>query len=261
MTTTKPPKDSGDSSASAGKKNASRRGKTAPDSGAREEAAPPSEQAVADYLTRNPDFFLRHSALLEQMTPPVRSLGDGVSDFQRFMVERLKKKVHDLSETQHALIAAGQENDISLGRIHASALRLIEASSLQELGAIVAEEIPVLCGLDCALLGLERTHVPGTIVSLPRGMVNLWLGPADTMLHANTQGMPELFGVYAQRVRSFAVMRIEPRPDLVGVIAFGSSDPECFTPDQGTDFVAFLTGVIARQVNRMIVRAANSGKK
>ena len=215
------------------------------------------EADVVDFLRSHPDFFITHSDLLETMVTPSRALGDGVTDFQRFMVDKLKTKVQELRDTQQALIAAGQENDVSLGRIHGSALRLVEATSLQELGEMIADDIPALCGIDCALLGLERIDVPNAIVSLPKGMVDLWLGPADAMLHANTQGIPELFGAHAPHVRSFALMRIEPRPELTGVVAFGSRDPECFTPDQGTDLVAFLTGIIARQLNRLVMRAAN----
>jgi uncharacterized protein YigA (DUF484 family) len=83
-------------------------------------------------------------------------------------------------------------------------------------------------------------------------MIDFWLGPADAMLRANTTGIPELFGTEAASIRSYAMMRLEPGNGACGVVAFGSKDPEWFTPDQATDLVGFLAGVMARQLGRLL---------
>lgn len=211
----------------------------------------PDEKTVLSFLSGNPDFLLRHQEIFAHLVTPARQLGDGVSDFQRFMVDRLKSQVQELRDTQQALIAAGHANDMSLNRIHGAALRLVEADNLETLGAIITDELPALCGVDSAVIGLERESGTDTIVTLDPGQVEGWLGPADTMLRAHTTGMPELFGDTGGTLRSIALMRLEPDADTLGVLAFGSRDPEWFTPDQGTDLVSFLTGLITRQIRKL----------
>jgi uncharacterized protein YigA (DUF484 family) len=52
-------------------------------------------------------------------------------------------------------------------------------------------------------------------------------------------------------VRSVALARIGPwSPQRVGVIAFGSPDPEGFTPQMGSDLVGFLARVAERIAER-----------
>lgn len=211
----------------------------------------PDEQAVLSFLSDNPDFLVRHRDLLAHLATPARQLGDGVSDFQRFMVDRLKLQVQALRDSQQALLAAGRANDESLSRIHKTVLRLIEANTLAELGKIVSDELPALCGVDCAVLEMEGDGWPAPIICLEAGGVDANLGPAETMLRAN---VPESLGKIPNMdivIRSIAIVRLEPDADTLGLLTFGSCDPECFTPDLGTDMVSFLAAVISRQIRKL----------
>lgn len=212
----------------------------------------PSEADVMAYLTENPDFLSRHPAMIEHLLPE-RELGDGISDFQRFFVQRLKGQIEDMRETQQALISAGRANDMNLGRIHGAALRLSEATTLDELGRIVRDEIPHLCAVDRAVIGVESDAMPESISALPSGSIEQWMGPADAMLRSYTIGFPELFGIDSAAMRSLAVIRLEaPSRPLTAVVAFGSHDPEWFTPDQATDLISFLGGIIARRLATLL---------
>ena len=214
-----------------------------------------SETEVADYLMQNPDFLVRHSRVLDQLLPPGRELGDGVSDFQRFLVQRLKGQIEQLREDQQALIAVGHENDMNIGRILGAALRLSEARSLEELAAIIRLEIPSLCGVDRAVLAIESADLalPQAVSRLAPGMLDHRLGPADTLLQSYAAPHGELFGQDAAAMRSLAMLRVEPGPGQPqGVIAFGSHDPEWFTPDQATDFIAFLAGIVSRRLSQLL---------
>lgn len=211
------------------------------------------EAEVIAYLTSHPDFLLHHPGLIEHLLPPERELGDSISDFQRFFVQRLKGQIEDMRETQQALIAAGRANDMNLGRIHGAALRLTEAATLDELGRIIRNEIPHLCAVERAVLGLEGDTLPDSIAALPAGIIENWMGPADTMLRSYTIGFPELFGIDSAAMRSLAIIRIEmPHHPVNAVVAFGSHDPEWFTPDQATDLISFLGGIIARRLSALL---------
>lgn len=212
-----------------------------------------TDDSVLVYLQSEPDFFVRHPDALQKMTPPPRDLNKGVSDFQNFFVDRLKGQIRDLRAAQRELIENGAENYTTLNRIHAAALRLCEATSIEDLGQIIRHEIPALCGVDRAILALEGEGFGESIAHLNVGQINTWLGPADVMLHAHTMGYPEIFGIDTAAMRSFALLRLETRPAYTGAIAFGSHDPEGFSPDQATDLVSFLNGILSRRLNHFLI--------
>ena len=64
-----------------------------------------------------------------------------------------------------------------------------------------------------------------------------------------------LFGAAEDEVRSIALVRMAPHVGPNGaarpaLCAFGSPDPEGFTPDMGCELAAFLTRVIERMAER-----------
>lgn len=215
----------------------------------------PNEEVIAAYLREHPDFLVRHHDILDQMLPPERELGDGISDFQRFLVDKLKGQIELLRENQQALIAAGRDNESTLSRIHGAALRLCEAHSLEQLAAIISDELPALCEISAAALAVESADLalPATAGRIVPGTLERWLGPADILLQSHTPGHPELFGAKADSIRSIAMLRLEPgEGQPTCVIAFGSEDPEWFTPDQGTDLISFLAGIVSRCLGHLL---------
>lgn len=212
-----------------------------------------NEESVADFLVENPDFLVRHTEVIERLLPPDRPLDEGVSDFQRYLVQRLKGQLENLRESRDELLQNGRINEINLGRIHGAVLRFVEAGSVAELGAIIRNEIPALCDVTAAVLGVEGLPMPNT-AALADGQIESWLGPADTYLCSHAQPMPALFGGMSATIKSMAIMRLDlPKgfPDVV--IAFGHADPEWFTPDQATDLIAFLAGVLSRRLAQVWV--------
>ncbi len=214
-----------------------------------------SDHDVADYLLAHPDFLLRRSDVLDQLLPPQRELGDAVTDFQRFLVARLKGQIEALKERQQDFIVASRLNEMNLARIHGAALRLSEARSLEELAAIIHDELPVLCQVDAAALAIESDDLalPQSVSRLQPGHLERWLGPADILLKANAQPWPELFTKNANTIRSLGILRIEPGSQHpVACLAFGSHDPEWFTPDQATDLISFLAGIVSRRLAQLL---------
>ena len=60
-----------------------------------------------------------------------------------------------------------------------------------------------------------------------------------------------LFGAEAAEVRSMAMVRMAIwEPSCQALLAFGSADPEGFTPDMGAELVAFLARVVERTAER-----------
>ena len=68
--------------------------------------------------------------------------------------------------------------------------------------------------------------------------------------------MPEATGIYGEQaswIRSEALMRLDLGAGrLPGMLAFGAEDPHHFRPSQGTDLLAFFSGVFERVMRRWL---------
>jgi len=217
------------------------------------------ETEVSRYLLENPEFIVRHADLLTRLLPPGREVGEPVTDLQQVMVNRMRSQLDAIKSDHRELLSIGHANDQNLARIHAAALAMIEAQSIDTLANTICHKLPGLLGVDVVILGIESNdeYSESGVPQMKRfasDRIEEWLGPADTMLKANCQPVPELFD--DQPVRSIALLRLElGEGNPPALLAFGSFDPEWFTPDQSTDMAEFLSGVASRCLKRMIGRA------
>jgi len=66
--------------------------------------------------------------------------------------------------------------------------------------------------------------------------------------------LPTALGLFDARqgeIRSLALVRMAIwEPSRRGLLAFGSADPQGFTPDMGSELVAFLARVVERTAER-----------
>ena len=210
---------------------------------------------VAAYLREHPDFLNQHGELVQHLTPPAMSHGNGVADFQYFMVERLRGELGRLKDQQRELISTTRANINNQNRIHAAVLFLLDARSFEQLIQTITTDLAVLLDLDVAGLAVEangddRPHVHTSGVRVVEaGTVDGWLGKRDVMLYSDTRGDPAIFGAAAGLVRSQALIRIQVSEDTPpGLLAFGSRDPDMFHSGQGTELVCFLGRVIERSI-------------
>ncbi|QJE73961.1 DUF484 family protein [Aerophototrophica crusticola] len=227
-------------------------------------ASPAPEDAltaedVAAYLRDNPDFLVQRPDVIPYLVPPSADLGDGVADMQYFMVQRLRGELARMADQQRELVATSRANLNNQNRVHAAALFLLDATSFTHLVQTITTDLAVLLDLDVAALGVEGvtgevTHVnPSGVRVLEPGFVNGLLGRRDVGLRANIQGLPEIYGQGAGLVRSEALVRLDLGPEApVGLLAFGSREPDMFHPGQATELLAFLAHVVERSIRRWL---------
>src|SRR5512144_3028568 len=111
-----------------------------------------TEEQVADYLREHPDFFTQRASLLQAMTPPDRWTGDTVIDMQRYMVESLRGEIAGLRDCAHEVIETSRANLAIQTRTHAAVLALIAAADIDQLLRAVTDDLPILLGVDVAVL-------------------------------------------------------------------------------------------------------------
>ncbi len=216
---------------------------------------------VAVYLRRHPDFLDKNPEILAAMLPPARREGDGVVDLQRVMVEKLRAEIDRLRSAEHELVSLGRNNMHHQGRVHAAALALLGATTLEHLIELVGTDLAVDLDVDAATLCFEAPPPAGEARStpdsgrapppdgvacrglrlVPRGAVKRLLDGKSIVLLADEPGDKDLFGEAASLVRSQALISIEPRRGApFGILALGSRHAEKFHPGQGTELLAFL---------------------
>ncbi len=135
---------------------------------------------MADYLERNPDFFVSRPHLLQSMTPPARWNNGAVVDLQRHWVDVLTGEISGLRECASSVIETSRVNLATQIRMHAAVLAMLEATSLDDVSNLVIEELPRLFDVDMACIALEGTvNAPDGVAVLPAGAVDRLVGDED----------------------------------------------------------------------------------
>jgi uncharacterized protein len=222
-----------------------------------------AEDVIA-YLREHPDFLECHPDALPLLRAPSRGTGDGVLDFQHFMLERLRHDLGQLQDEQKNLIALSRGNLASQSRVHKATLAMLKAASFEHLLQILTTDLAVLVDVDVVALGVESTAARTTrmpvhgIHLLRSGMVDHLLGAdRDVLLCTDIKGDPALFGGAAGLVRSQALLRLSfARSARSGLMCIGTRKAGTFHPGLGTELLCFL----ARAVEITIIQWLERGR-
>lgn len=211
-----------------------------------------AEDVVA-FLKERKDFFRDHPELLDELTVTTEDRVRGVVNFQQVLLERLKKDKSNAHKVQKELIETFRANMNNQNRIQTAVLVILEAETFEEFIESVTQDLPVLLDVDTVNLIIESTskEVPfinqSGIRFARQGFVKQWLGDGDALLQPNINGHEDIFGPGAGLVKSHALLRLEISQNTpAGIIAFGSRNPEAFTPEQAIDQIGFLAQVVER---------------
>jgi len=214
-----------------------------------------SVHEVRAYLRANPDFLKDNPDILNIMSAPVRDAGQGVADFQRFMVDRLRREGEVLKAQQGDLIANARANMNTQARVHSAILFLLDANSFEQFINAVTTDLAVMLDMDAVILAVETNELtlPGInqhgVRVVPQGTVDSWMNNVSVRLDSNVIGDDLLFGPAASLVQSQALIRLDIDPRMpTGLLVLGSRSPEMFDPGQGTELAQFLGRVVERQL-------------
>jgi uncharacterized protein len=202
---------------------------------------------IVAYLRDHPDFLDDHPGALALLRPPAREVGDGVLDFQHFLLERQRRDLAQLADEHKALLATTRGNLASQARIHKSVLAILAAPSFEQLFQTVTTDMAVLLDVDAVTIAVESGATgPRPIIHgvhlLPPGTVDDLLGAErPAFFSAGIVGDPVLFGSAAGLVRSQALLRLTfGKANPAGLLCIGTRKPGRFHPGLGTELLGFL---------------------
>jgi uncharacterized protein len=224
------------------------------------EAPSLGEEAIADYLQLNPDFFERHAALLTKLKLPHSRNGATVSLVER-QVFALRDKNQALESRLRELIEVARGNDVLANKIHKLACRLVRArtgavllealeSSLREdFGA--SEWLLLLATADrpelAALVSRHLRIVPSNAPEL-KMFDTLFESARPRCGQIRDSQRDYLFGAGTVEIGSAALVPLGKEPAF-GLLAIGSPDAERFHPTMSTEFLARIGDLVSEAVH------------
>lgn len=220
-----------------------------------------TENDVIDWLSRNRDFLHNNPEMCDVLLPPTERQGKTIADFQAYMIKRLKDDKEEVIESAKEIVETSRLNMSNQARIHQAVLMLLEATSFEDFIQTITMDIVSLLGIDIISLVVEAEgdvipHIDiSGVKAVTSGTVNLLLADKNILLESHMNGIDNIYGGGAGLVKSQLLMRLPIAQGMPPVmLAFGSRDPEMFTPGQGTELVEFLARVIERCLYNWLVR-------
>ena len=215
------------------------------------DASPVEPSAVRRFLADNPAFLTGDDGLLAELG--LKVAGGNVVEFAPAALARVHAAHQREAEQRQQIEATARANFAAQAQTHGAVVDLLEARNNSDLARRVDELARARFGLAAGIIALEREGLP------PAGWKHLVEGQVDLILDgpqrlARMGFAPTalgLFGADAGEIRSMAMVRMAIwEPSRQGLLAFGSPDPEGFTPEMGSELVAFLARVVERTAER-----------
>lgn len=215
------------------------------------EGLPLEPAAVRRFLSDNPEFLREDLGLLDELGLKVAA--GNVVDFGPAALARVHAAHRREASQRQQLEETARANFSAQAQTHGAVIDLLDARNHSELAWRLDELAQHRFGMTAAVIALEAAErVPAGWHMLVEGQVDMILGGSQRLARMGFAPTAlGLFGDKAQTVQSMAMVRMAIwEPARQGILAFGSPDPEGFTPDMGTELVAFLARVVERTAER-----------
>ena len=214
------------------------------------------EKAIAIYLKNHPDFFHRHTELLETLKVPHPS-GAAVSLVER-QIALLRQKNNVLEKQLGTLIKAANSNENVVKRLHHLALELMNSDCLDSAVASCQEILRNEFNADHVVLRLigdgkdsDGLHFIQAKHPSLKHFDSLFKKREAVCGKLRPKQQIFLFGDQGVSIRSAVLIPLhEAKP--IGVLALGSCDEHRFNPSMGTLFINYLGELVSRALVRYL---------
>ncbi len=230
---------------------------------------PKIDDALREAIITRPDVILDDKDLMRALIAAnERAMGGNIVDLRGIAMERLESRLDRLEDTHRSVIAAAYENLAGTNQVHRAILRMLDPvefeSFLRDLGGEVAEILRV-DAVKLVLESVQNDNDPavqrlGDVLSVAEpGFIDDYLSQGrggqvrQVTLRQVQDADPEIYGANADWIRSEACLKLSfGEGRLPGLLVMGAEDPHMFGPQQGTDLLAFFTGVFERAMRRWL---------
>jgi uncharacterized protein YigA (DUF484 family) len=201
------------------------------------------------WLKAHPEHLLGDHELLNELG--IRP-AENIVAFGPAALSRLEAAVKRETGARRAVEHVARANFSAQAQTHVTVLDLLEARNHTDLATRLDQACQARFGLATAAICLEKPGAaPFGWRLLEPGGVGRLLGEHGLQRLGPVEAEGALFGARAPDVRSMALVRMALwNGARDAIVAFGSTDPEGFTPEMGSELIAFVTRVVERVADR-----------
>ena len=231
--------------------------------------SPKIDDTLREAIISQPNVILDDKDLMQALIAAnERAMGGNIVDLRGIAMDRLESRLDRLEDTHRSVIAASYENLAGTNQVHRAILRMLDPMEfeafLRDLNGAVSEILRV----DDTKLFLETVQSDsestverlGEVLSVAEpGFIDDYLlngrgGQVRKVTLRQVQNSSEIiYGESAEWIRSEACLKLDFGDGrLPGLLVMGAEDPHMFGPQQGTDLLAFFTGVFERAMRRWL---------
>jgi uncharacterized protein len=210
--------------------------------------APLEPVAVRRFLSDNPEFLREDQGLLGELGLKVAA--GNVVDFGPAALARVHAAHRREASQRRQIEETARANFAAQAQTHGAVVDVLDARNHSDLARRVDELARRRFGLAAGAIAMEGTS-PAGWRTLAAGQVDMILGGPQRM--ALMGHAPTAIGLFdpGLTIASAAMVRMAIwEPAREGLLVFGSADPCGFTPDMGSELVAFLGRVVERTAER-----------
>ncbi len=199
---------------------------------------------------------------------PRRDLGDGVVDFQHHLLKNLQNNSKNLSERYNLLVDYCRDNMAAQTQVHAAALMLMRARTLEQLLELLSVDLLTVFDLDVVRVAMESDIAFDTsygeesysgFVFIPSGAADeVFSGQRSVLLVGDTAAnapfvFSQIFSDCEDLIASCALLRLSlENIDKNIILALGTRHKERFHSGQGAELLQFLASVVALQLDKYL---------
>lgn len=213
-------------------------------------------EQVAQYLTENPTFFLKHEHLLTDLYLPHAS-GEAVSLLER-QVSLLRERNIDMRKRYNGMLEQGERNDVLFNKTRLLVINLLESKSLNDLSQRLVEyctkefqvdEVQFTLFSNPELYRTSQCRVV-PLAEVKDTMPSLVNTPECVSGVFREDEFKFLFAGKHANIASAIVLPIHFNKNVTGILTLGSADAHYFKAGMDTLFLNFIGDVIARLLPR-----------
>ncbi len=203
------------------------------------------ESILAEYLFNHPDFFQRHTKLLETLQVPH---GTGTASLIERQVAVLREKSRDLEEQLNGLIRTARGNEQIVTRLQRFTLELMRADGLNEVIATCQEILRDDFNADYVTLRIigddDTLHFISPDNDMLKHFDTLFDNKKPVCGRLTEAQQAFLFKDNADNIKSVALIPLSGATKM-GILALGSEDETRFHPGMGTVFISHLGELVS----------------
>ncbi len=232
-------------------------------------STPKLDETLRDAIMARPDALLDDTELMKVLIATNdRAMGSNIVDLRGIAMERMERRLTRLEDTHRSVIAAAYENLASTNQVHRAILRMLDPLEFEDFLLDLGGDVAKVLRVDVIRLTLESAQKDGEknfsqlahVLKIAKpGFVDSYLteGRATQVRQVTLRqlriGDSIMYEDKAAWIRSEACLKLDFGPgNLPGLLVMGSEDPHQFTPDQGTDLLAFFAGNFERAMRRWL---------